>query len=133
MITAVDSSILIDVLKKDPKFWEASLQILHKARVQGIIIACPIVWAEVAAFFEDARQMQSAFTEAGISSDNFNPDCAELAGKLWRKYRQQGGKREHIVADFLIAAHAQVRCGRLLTRDRGFYRRYFQELQIIEP
>jgi hypothetical protein len=43
------------------------------------------------------------------------------------------GPRKRLVADFLVAAHAQVRTGRLLTRDRGFFRRYFTELDVVEP
>lgn len=50
---------------------------------------------------------------------------------MWREYRASGGKRTRLIADFLIGAHAQVRGGPLLTHDRGFFRRYFTDLQIL--
>jgi predicted nucleic acid-binding protein len=56
-----------------------------------------------------------------------------LAGNVWKDYRSQGGSRSRMVADFLIGAHAQIECDRLLTRDRGFYRKYFKGLKVIEP
>jgi predicted nucleic acid-binding protein len=37
-----------------------------------------------------------------------------------------------VIGDFLIGAHGQVRGGRLLTRDRGFFRRHFRELEVLD-
>ena len=42
-----------------------------------------------------------------------------------------GGKRERILSDFLIGAHALHEEDWLLTRDRGFYHTYFSGLQIL--
>jgi predicted nucleic acid-binding protein len=38
-----------------------------------------------------------------------------------------------MIADFLIGAQALLQADRLLTRDRGFYRGYFDDLEIIDP
>lgn len=47
-------------------------------------------------------------------------------------YRAVGGRRERIIPDFLIGAFAVKQGNRLLTRDRGFYRKYFEDIKIME-
>jgi len=39
--------------------------------------------------------------------------------------------REHIISDFLIGGHAKVHANRLITRDRGYYEKYFSGLEIM--
>jgi len=48
-----------------------------------------------------------------------------FAGQIWQKYRKAGGKRTRILADFLICAQAENHAEQLLTRDHGFYKKYF--------
>ena len=55
------------------------------------------------------------------------------AGRAFRVYRESGGTRARVLPDFLIGAHAQSRAGRLLSRDRGFYRTYFRKLTLLDP
>ncbi len=55
----------------------------------------------------------------------------ELRGSRMHN-RSKGGSRQRIVSDFLIASHALNQADRLLTRDRGFYRSYFQQLPVLD-
>jgi predicted nucleic acid-binding protein len=133
LITAVDTSALLDVLTNDPLHADSSLAALRAAAAVGQLVVCPIVWAELRGSFTDAAMMERSLGAAHISFDPFDRECADVAGTLWREYRRQGGSRTRLIADFFIGAHAQRRGGRLITRDRGFYRRYFSELDILLP
>lgn len=133
MITAVDTSVLLDVLLDDPQFCAASLAALRRARRKGPLVVCPVVWSELRACLREPAGIGQVLGDAGIQFDPFDEACADRAGDLWRRYRQGGGRREHLIPDFLIGAHAAVRGARLLARDRGFFRRHFEGLAVEEP
>jgi len=132
--TALDSSVLLDVLGADPLFGERSRAALRSAYDAGALVACEVVWAEVRAHFRTQEAFSAAFDLLGVQFDAISSQAAELAGNLWRLSRRGArSPRERVVADFLIGAHAQLQADALLSRDRGFYRRYFKTLRLIDP
>jgi len=104
VITAVDTSVLLDVLTNDPLNGMPSLSALRAAAAIGQLVVCPIVWAELAGSFDDPHVMLRSFAEAHIAFDPFDRMCADLAGAHWRAYRRQGGSRTRLIADFLLGA-----------------------------
>lgn len=133
MITAVDTSVLLDLFGADPTFGLRSRQSVRSCLTEGHLIACEVVWAEVAGFFPSPAAVQDAMDRLGVAYSSIELDTALAASQVWKVYRSQGGQRERIVADFLIGAHASSQAERLLTRDRGFYRTYFAGLRILDP
>ncbi|HMD95810.1 MAG TPA: type II toxin-antitoxin system VapC family toxin [Terriglobia bacterium] len=133
MITAVDSNILFDVFGADPVFGPVSADALRTALREGPLIACEVVWAEVAGLFPSVAATQEAFNRLGLEFSPLQPKAAFEAGVAWKAYRQRRGTRTRVAADFLIGAHASCQADRLLTRDRGFYRAYFKHLSILDP
>jgi predicted nucleic acid-binding protein len=133
LITAVDSSVLLDVFKNDPQYCAASAKALRQCIAQGALVACDIVWAEVSAGFTDKAKFEEIMNQLNIRFDPMIAATSVLSGKAWLAYRRNGGTRERIISDFLIGAHAATQCDRLLTRDRGFYRKYFKGLKVVNP
>lgn len=133
MITAVDTNVLVDVLAGDERFGPASLQALRECRSRGSMIACDVVWAEVAAGFPDGAAAGAALAAMELRYVPITPDVALAAGGAWRDQRRRSRRRGRVVADLLIGAHAEREADALLTRDRGFYARCFPQLEIVDP
>lgn len=133
MITAVDTSVILDVFLSDQKFSAASERALNDADVEGTLVVCEVVYAELAALVGDKSKLDHALARLSIRVDALGEDVAFVAGIAFRSYRDGGGPRTRILADFLIGAHALCRTARFLSRDCGFHRRHFSKLKVISP
>ena len=133
MITAVDSNVLLDVFGADPTFGRASREALRRCLSEGGLIACDVVWAEVAAAFGSTDAAADALDRLGVRYSPTTAPAAQAAGTAWRAYRRRGGSRERVIADLIVGAHARAQADRLLSRDRGFYRELFTDLAVLDP
>ena len=84
-------------------------------------------------FVSDKKVLDHALNTLPMTFLPMSEESSLYAADIWRSYRNAGGLRKRMVADFLVAAHATCQADRLLSRDRGFYRTHFQNLKLIEP
>ena len=129
MISAVDTSVLLDVFLADKQHGPRSRDWLREAYDRGAILICDLVYAELVPAFRDRRKLDEALGEINATISPINTGIAYEAGLRWMRYRHAGGPRTRIISDFLIGAHAAALADTFITRDRGFYATYFPELK----
>lgn len=132
MKTAVDSSVLFDIVKGAPGA-AAAQRALEAALAHGSLCVCAVVVAELGRYFADARELKEFLADCQIDHDPLNMDAALEAARIMRGYARNKGPRERVAPDFLIGAHALRQTDALLTTDAGFFRNYFDGLTVVTP
>ena len=130
-MTAVDTSVLIDVFGADARFGPASGHALRTCLNEGSVVVCDVVWSETRVAFASDEAFAQAMATLQIGYSALAEGSASAAGAICRKYRSSGGRRDRVIADFLIGAHAQKRGYRLLTMDQGIYAAAFPRLILL--
>lgn len=132
MKTAVDSSVLFDIVKGAPGA-RAAQAALETALAHGSLCACAVVLAELGRYFKSNLDLQAFLADCQIDHDPLSTASALGAAQIMRAYARNKGPRERVAPDFLIGAHALHQTDALLTSDGGFYRQYFKGLTVLAP
>jgi predicted nucleic acid-binding protein len=156
MITAVDTNIILDILIPGEPFAESSKALLERHLAAGQLILSEVVFAELAAQFPIEAELKEFLTETGIRMVHSNEKSLYVAGTRWATYTAKKGKnrlsctgcgkafevacpkcgtpftrRLHVLADFLIGAHALTHADCIISRDLGVYKTYFSDLKVV--
>jgi len=132
MKTAVDSSVLFDIVKGAPGA-AAAQAALEAALAQGSVCVCAVVVAESGRYFATAQDLQDFLADCQLDYDPLDMRCAMEAARIMREYARNQGPRLRVAPDFLIGAHASQQAEALLTTDAGFFRQYFKDLKVLTP
>ena len=157
MISAVDTNVLLDILIPNTAHVESSLNCIMSVSSYDELIICEVVYAELGSQFLSQRELDRFLRDTPIRLVPSSEKALFEASIAWNKYSDRKkdmiicsacGKRQkvtcdsckeiipyrqHILSDFLIGAHAKIHGDNLITRDRGFYRAYFRDLNIVAP
>jgi predicted nucleic acid-binding protein len=132
MRTALDSSVLLDVIVDDRVWASRSGQALSAAMQAGSLVIGEAVLAEVVPALPGGL-IGEFMADWQIEFVGSSRESAEMAGAMFAEYLGRAGAARRVLPDFLIGAHAFCHADRLLARDRGYYRDYFRGLEVIEP
>lgn len=132
MKTAVDSSVLFDIVKGAQGALAAQTA-LETALAHGSLCVCAVVVAELGRYFATELELREFLADCQIDHDPMSMETALQAARIMRGYARNKGPRERTAPDFLIGAHAIEQADALLTTDAGFFRHYFEGLRTLAP
>lgn len=129
----VDTNVLIDVLEDDPEWAEWSIgQLRAQSQIHRLAIN-PIIYSELSLTFSTVEALDRTVDDLSLRMMEIPKPALFLAGKAFVRYRRHGGKKQNVLADFFIGAHAAVTKYPVLTRDTGRYAAYFPGVKFIAP
>lgn len=129
----VDSSVLLDVLTRDPTWYSWSYGRLARLGDANRLLINDIIYAELSVGFERIEDLEAAVGELQFTVIEIPRAALFLAGKAFLRYRSRGGQKSAPLPDFFIGAHAAVLGIPLVTRDPQRIRRHFPTLELISP
>jgi hypothetical protein len=129
----IDSNVLIDIISRDPAWFEWSMAAIGSAARSSAVYINPPIYAEVSTQFSSIEKLDRVLPGSVLRRARLPYGAAFLAAKAFVAYRRGGGSLRSPMPDFYIGAHAVVQNLTLVTRDVQRYRNYFPTLRLISP
>jgi predicted nucleic acid-binding protein len=129
----VDSNVWIDLIQRDPKWLEWSATQVQALRQSDALAINPVIYAELVPNYDHADDLANFMRMSGAKFMPLSEGCAYEAGRAFEQYRQRGGSKSGVLADFFIGAQAFTEGWTLLTRDAARYKTYFPKIKLICP
>lgn len=129
----VDTNIILDVVTEDEQWFDWSSKQLKRQSNNNHLFINPIIYAEVSCGFDRIEEVDQVLSEEFYHRLEIPWTASFLAGKAFIKYKKKGGKKNSVLSDFFIGAHAVVNDLALLTRDGATYEYYFPKIELIRP
>ncbi len=133
MATLLDTNVLIDIAVRDAQWLKWSRSKVEEARRRGSVVINPIIFAEFSMRYEAIEDVDAALPSDAFRREALPFDAAFAAARAFALYRRRGGRRDKVLPDFFIGAHAAIRGYPILTRGPGGYQAYFPGVELITP
>jgi predicted nucleic acid-binding protein len=134
-VILVDSNVLIDIMGRDPVWFDWSKDQIGRAATGAYLFVNPIVIGEIGWQFESVDDVQGFMSALLIGVEPLDARAGFAASLAFQRYRQRRGAEAGRIPlpDFLIGGHASAARATILTRDPRFYRSYFPSVPLITP
>ncbi len=133
MVTAVDTNVFMDIREGRTQRAFDALFALKRALREGSVVCSHVCYAELAHQFPSRQELDEFLRGISCEVIPSSLESSYLAGRFHHNYLKRGGKRTRVIADFFIAADAQLNSDRLLTRDSRFFKDEFPDLVAVDP
>jgi predicted nucleic acid-binding protein len=129
----VDTNVLVDVLERDPQWFDWSIGQMRLLSMTHPLAINAVIYAELASTCTSSAILDGKIATMNLTFENIPRNAAFLAGKAYALYRRQRGTKNNVLSDFFIGAHAAVLGCPLLTRERNRYQACFPSVRLIAP
>ena len=138
MKTALDSNVISAIFGLEPPS-DALIQLLGRVRLEGALVICGAVYAEIHAIPRMTPGLLAEFladigiaVEAQTGFEDWRVTGNVFAQYAVRRRKTGDGVAKRLLADFIIGTHAATHCDRLLTLDPTRYKQGFPALTLLE-
>ncbi len=138
MKTAIDFNVLSAVFCLEPVS-PALIALLGRLRLEGMLVVCGAVYAEVHAIpgitpklLEEFLKDTGIAVEATHHLESWRVTGQAFAAYAVRRRKDGDGQGKRLLADFIVGAHAAGHCDQLLTLDPKRYSQSLPALTLLE-